>query len=105
MLISYALNLVAMSKTAQSLMKECKGVHYCIKGELVEQEKGCLHFQINNMKNIVIYGGKITFILQKLRSVLSIGQFDNWYKPYSEEMKKDIKVRPKRSNDILYSYF
>lgn len=78
-----------MSKTAQSRMNECKDVLYYIKGELVQLEKGLSHSQINNMRNIVVYGRQITFILQKLRSVLPEGQFDNWYKPYREEMKND----------------
>jgi hypothetical protein len=74
-------------------------------GRVGRAKKGCSHFQINNIKNIVIYDRKTAFILQKLRSVLPIDQFDNWYKPYREEMEKGIKVRLKISNDSLYSYF
>jgi hypothetical protein len=74
-------------------------------GRVGRAKKECSHSQINNMRNIVIYDRKTAFTLQKLRSVLPIGQFDNWYKPYREEMKKDIKVNTKISNDSLYSYF
>ncbi|MGD9534812.1 MAG: hypothetical protein AB7V56_13720 [Candidatus Nitrosocosmicus sp.] len=78
-----------MTRTAQSLMNECKDILYFIKGELAELGKGPSHSKINNMRNIVVYGRQVSFILQKLRSVLPEGQFDKWYEPYKEEMKND----------------
>jgi hypothetical protein len=38
--------------------------------------------------NIVVWGRTVTFVLQNLRS--AVGQeFDEWYQPFVEEMKKD----------------
>lgn len=43
--------------------------------------------QRSSLRNFVVYGRTVTFVLQKLRSVVS--DFNEWYEPIRAEMKND----------------
>src|ERR1700754_2975461 len=45
------------------------------------------------LRNLIVFGRSVTFVLQNLRSVVGEDEFDRWYKPHQEEMKSSPLMR------------
>lgn len=43
--------------------------------------------RLRSLANIITFGRSVTFVMQNLRS--SVTNFDDWYKPFQDEMKGD----------------
>jgi hypothetical protein len=48
--------------------------------------------RFTGLRNLIVFGRSITFVLQNLRSIVR-EQFDEWYAPKQEEMRKDPLMR------------
>jgi len=49
--------------------------------------------RIVGLRNLIVFGRTVTFVLQNLRSKMVEGEFDVWYIPKQEEMKKDVVMK------------
>jgi hypothetical protein len=49
--------------------------------------------RIIGLRNLIVFGRTVTFVLQNLRSEMAEGEFDKWYAPKQEEMKKDAVMK------------
>lgn len=45
------------------------------------------------LRNIIVFGRTVTFVLQNLRSKMIEKEFDAWYTPKQEEMRKDVVMK------------
>jgi hypothetical protein len=59
--------------------------------------------RFSGLRNIIVFGRSVTFVLQNLRSVVEGGNFDRWYEPKQEKMKADPLMRyfVEARNEIL----
>jgi len=49
--------------------------------------------RVSGLRNLIVFGRSVTFVLQNLRSALPQGEFDAWYHPHQEAMKADPLMR------------
>jgi hypothetical protein len=49
--------------------------------------------RIVGLRNLIVFGRTVTFVLQNLRSKMAEGEFDAWYTPKQEEMKKNYVMK------------
>lgn len=41
------------------------------------------------LRNVLVFGRSVTFVIQNLRTIVAEGAFDAWYAPHQAEMKAD----------------
>jgi len=41
------------------------------------------------LRNVLVFGRSVTFVIQNLRSIVGDGKFDLWYEPKREQMRAD----------------
>jgi hypothetical protein len=51
------------------------------------------HRRFSGLRNLIVFGRTVTWVIQNLRSVLNDDEFDQWYDPKQEEMRKDSLMR------------
>jgi hypothetical protein len=49
--------------------------------------------RMSGLRNLIVFGRSVTFVLQNLRSVVDDGDFDAWYTPRQEAMKASPLMR------------
>jgi hypothetical protein len=49
--------------------------------------------KIIGLRNLIVFGRSVTFVLQNLRSKLPEGEFDKWYAPKQDELKGDAVMK------------
>lgn len=49
--------------------------------------------RMSGLRNLIVFGRSVTFVLQNLRSVAGEGEFDHWYAPQKEVLKNDPLMR------------
>jgi len=59
--------------------------------------------RFTGLRNLIVFGRSVTFVLQNLKSVAGEQEFNNWYEPKQEEMKQDplLKYFVTARNEIL----
>lgn len=69
--------------------------------ELINNPKN-INIKKKAMANILVFGRSVTFVLQNLRSTVGAKEFDSWYFPIQEEMRKDqlLKLMKDARNDL-----
>lgn len=48
--------------------------------------------RMTGLRNLIVFGRSVTFVLQNLRSVIP-GEFDNWYEPVQKTLENDPLMR------------
>ena len=58
--------------------------------------------RFTGLRNLIVFGRSVTFVLQNLRSTVGKERFDTWYEPEQELMKADpvLKYFVKLRNDL-----
>lgn len=49
--------------------------------------------RFTGLRNLIVFGRSVTFVLQNLRSAIDEVEFDTWYEKQQEEMKADIIMK------------
>lgn len=49
--------------------------------------------RMTGLRNLIVFGRSVTFVLQNLRSAVTAGEFDEWYTPRQEAMKASPLMR------------
>lgn len=49
--------------------------------------------RMSGVRNLVVFGRSVTFVLQNLKSVVGKDEFNAWYEPIQEGMKSDVVMR------------
>lgn len=49
--------------------------------------------RMSGLRNLIVFGRSVTFVLQNLRSVVGTAEFDAWYAPHQDEMKASPLMR------------
>jgi hypothetical protein len=49
--------------------------------------------RMSGLRNLVVFGRAVTNVLQNLRTVVGAQEFDKWYEPWQEKMRKDELLR------------
>lgn len=45
------------------------------------------------LRNVLVFGRSVTFVIQNLRSIVGELRFNNWYAPFQDEMRADPLMR------------
>ncbi len=45
------------------------------------------------IRNLVVFGRSVTFVIQNLKTPVGEEKFNNWYSPLQEEMKSDVLMK------------
>jgi hypothetical protein len=58
--------------------------------------------RFSGLRNLIVFGRSVTFVLQNLRSSVGKERFDSWYEPQQEMMKSDLVLKyfVKLRNDL-----
>ena len=58
--------------------------------------------RFTGLRNLIVFGRSVTFVLQNLRSTVGKERFDIWYEPQQELMKSDLVLKyfVKLRNDL-----
>jgi len=58
--------------------------------------------RFTGLRNLIVFGRSVTFVLQNLRSTVGKKRFDDWYEPQQELMKSDLVLKyfVKLRNDL-----
>ncbi len=51
------------------------------------------HRRMSGLRNLIVFGRSVTFVLQNLRTVVPAGNFDTWYEPQQQSLKADPLMR------------
>ncbi|HJV54311.1 MAG TPA: hypothetical protein VJ652_22800 [Noviherbaspirillum sp.] len=51
------------------------------------------HRRLTGLRNLIVFGRSVTFVLQNLRSVVGESEFNSWYEPHQQAMKADPVMR------------
>src|SRR5688572_23459502 len=62
----------------------------CGFGDLMDRSRSR---RMIGLRNLIVFGRTVTFVLQNLRSQMADGEFDKWYTAKQEEMKKDVVMK------------
>ncbi|MGI2129896.1 hypothetical protein ACRN93_00975 [Shewanella baltica] len=49
--------------------------------------------RFTGLRNLIVFGRSVTFVLQNLRTAVGKERFDAWYEPHQESMKQDVVMR------------
>ncbi|HEY3597090.1 MAG TPA: hypothetical protein VGL08_06215 [Paraburkholderia sp.] len=49
--------------------------------------------RMTGLRNLIVFGRSVTFVLQNLRSVVGEDEFDRWYQPHQDDMKASPLMR------------
>ncbi|KPW05035.1 hypothetical protein [Pseudoalteromonas sp. P1-8] len=49
--------------------------------------------RFTGLRNLIVFGRSVTFVLQNLKSVVGKDRFDSWYEPHQESMKQDVVMK------------
>ena len=49
--------------------------------------------RFTGLRNLIVFGRSVTFVLQNLRTVVGKERFDLWYEPHQESMKQDVVMK------------
>ncbi|MCF2848867.1 hypothetical protein NH514_16325 [Pseudoalteromonas sp. ACER1] len=49
--------------------------------------------RFTGLRNLIVFGRSVTFVLQNLKSVIGKDRFDSWYEPHQESMKQDVVMK------------
>lgn len=45
------------------------------------------------LRNVLVFGRSVTFVIQNLRSIVGESRFNSWYAPFQDEMRADPLMR------------
>ena len=76
-----------LQRTEDTLATAKHGYQDLISGERSRRFSG--------LRNLIVFGRSVTFVLQNLRSSVGKERFDSWYEPQQEMMKSDLKLMTK----------
>ncbi|WP_350225416.1 hypothetical protein [Vibrio parahaemolyticus] len=49
--------------------------------------------RFTGLRNLIVFGRSVTFVLQNLRTAVGKERFDAWYEPHQESMKQDVVMK------------
>ncbi|TCV64039.1 hypothetical protein EDB74_102388 [Vibrio crassostreae] len=49
--------------------------------------------RFTGLRNLIVFGRSVTFVLQNLRTAVGKERFDIWYEPHQESMKQDVVMK------------
>jgi hypothetical protein len=49
--------------------------------------------RFSGLRNLIVFGRSVTFVLQNLKSPVGESKFSAWYEPLQEEMKSDVLMK------------
>jgi hypothetical protein len=49
--------------------------------------------RFTGLRNLIVFGRSVTFVLQNLRTVVGKEKFDTWYESHQESMKQDVVMK------------
>lgn len=41
------------------------------------------------LRNVLVFGRSVTFVIQNLKSIVGVDRFEKWYAPYQDQMRSD----------------
>lgn len=54
---------------------------------------GCPSERSAGLRNVLVFGRSVTFVIQNLRSIVGESRFNNWYAPFQDQMRADPLMR------------
>ena len=49
--------------------------------------------RMSGLRNLIVFGRSVTFVLQNLKTPVGAETFDRWYKPIQEKLKSDVVMK------------
>lgn len=76
---------LAIKRAQQVLDTAFFGLKVLKRGDPSERSAG--------LRNVLVFGRSVTFVIQNLRSIVGESRFNNWYAPFQDEMRADPLMR------------
>lgn len=76
---------LAIKRAQQVLDTAYFGLKVLKSGDPTERSAG--------LRNVLVFGRSVTFVIQNLRSIVGESRFNSWYAPFQDEMRADPLMR------------
>ena len=92
-----------MSNEIKAIIQKAEDTYQTARFGYEDLISGNRNRRFSGLRNLIVFGRSVTFVLQNLKTPVGEDEFSAWYEPLQEEMKSDVLMKyfVKLRNEIL----